>query len=172
MEFRLRHGERTFTVRVGPEPARASVDGGVHELARVAISPGAPAAGGVVVHEVTLEVDGRAHRTLVARAGDRILVALAGRVHVFDTGDAAPGTRRGGTRSGRVTAPMPGKVVRVLVAPGDAVETGAPVLVLEAMKMETTLVAEVTGRVTQVIAVAGAVVDGGALLVEIAPASR
>ena len=64
---------------------------------------------------------------------------------------------------------MPGKVVAVMVALGDTVEAGQPVIVLEAMKMETTLVAEVPGRVTAVEAVAGTTVDAGALLVAIAP---
>jgi biotin carboxyl carrier protein len=66
---------------------------------------------------------------------------------------------------------MPGTVIAVLVAVGDAVEAGQPVVVLEAMKMESTLVAEVAGRVGAVAALAGALVAGGDVLVEIEPAA-
>jgi len=57
----------------------------------------------------------------------------------------------------------------VLVAEGDVVEVGQALVVLEAMKMESTLAAEVAGRVTSVRAVAGATVAGGDVLVEITP---
>ena len=66
---------------------------------------------------------------------------------------------------------MPGKVVAVLVAEGDVVEVGQALVVLEAMKMESTLAAEVAGRVRAVRAVAGALVTAGDLLVEIEPSA-
>jgi biotin carboxyl carrier protein len=66
---------------------------------------------------------------------------------------------------------MPGKVVTVLVQVGDTVDVGQPLVVLEAMKMESTLVAEVAGKVTAVAAVQGTTVEGGAVLVEIADAA-
>jgi biotin carboxyl carrier protein len=65
---------------------------------------------------------------------------------------------------------MPGKVIAVLVAAGDTVEAGQPVVVLEAMKMESTLAAEVAGTVAAVSATPGATVGAGELLVEITPA--
>ena len=74
--------------------------------------------------------------------------------------------RAGG--AGTVVAPMPGKIVRVLVAVGDTVEAGAPLVVLEAMKMETTLRSEIAGTVVAVSVEAGATVDAGAALVELA----
>jgi biotin carboxyl carrier protein len=64
---------------------------------------------------------------------------------------------------------MPGKVVKVLVATGDAVTAGQPLVVVEAMKMETTLAAEIDGTVKAVNASTGDTVDAGAVLVEIAP---
>jgi acetyl/propionyl-CoA carboxylase alpha subunit len=69
-----------------------------------------------------------------------------------------------------LTAPMAGTVVRVLVAQGDEVEARQPLVVLEAMKMETPVVAPYEGRVLAVHAEEGARVDGGALLVELEPA--
>ncbi len=126
-------------------------------------------AGGATVEELALEVDGRPHRALVARIRDRVLVAVAGRVWTFESGEEARGAHAA-AGSGAVTAPMPGKVVAVLVAEGDVVEVGQALVVLEAMKMESTLAAEVAGRVTAVRATAGASVAAGDLLVEIAPA--
>jgi biotin carboxyl carrier protein len=55
----------------------------------------------------------------------------------------------------------------VLVAAGDAVTAGQPLVVIEAMKMETTLAAEIDGTVRSVAAEAGAMVDAGSVLVEI-----
>ncbi|CAN5191511.1 acetyl-CoA carboxylase biotin carboxyl carrier protein subunit [soil metagenome] len=62
-------------------------------------------------------------------------------------------------------APMPGLLKAVHVREGDAVEQGAPLVTLEAMKMENELRAADPGTVSRVAAAAGAKVDGGALLV-------
>ena len=75
-----------------------------------------------------------------------------------------------GSGDGAVNSPMPGRVVRVLVDEGASVERGAPVVVVEAMKMENELCAERDGVVTKVHVQAGATVEGGAKLVEIGDA--
>jgi len=77
--------------------------------------------------------------------------------------------RRGGgagdaTGPQRLTAPMPGKVVRVLVAPGDDVQPRQGLVVVEAMKMENELRAARAGRVVSVSVVEGQSVDAGAVL--------
>ena len=171
METRLRLGTRTLAVGLVPEGDgwAATVDGAAHRVTRLTPGPRTTAAGGAAVEELALEVDGRPHRALVARSRDRVLVAIAGRVWAFESGEEARGAH-GAAGSGEVTAPMPGKVIAVLVAEGDQVEAGQPLVVLEAMKMESTLVAEVAGRVRSVRAVAGATVAAGDLLVEIAAA--
>ena len=67
---------------------------------------------------------------------------------------------------GRLTAPMPGKVIAVLVEPGTVVEKGTPLIVMEAMKMEHTIGAPAAGTVTEVLyAVGDQVADGAQLLV-------
>ncbi|MFO0553450.1 MAG: biotin/lipoyl-containing protein [Polyangiaceae bacterium] len=76
-------------------------------------------------------------------------------------------TKASGGGEGIVRSPMPGRVVRVLVAQGDDVAAGAPVIVVEAMKMENELVASRAGKVKKVHASAGSTVEGGAALVEI-----
>jgi biotin carboxyl carrier protein len=65
-----------------------------------------------------------------------------------------------------VKSPMPGRVVRVLVKEGDEVETGAPVIVVEAMKMESSS-APRAGKIKKVHVAVGATVESGTLLVEI-----
>ena len=67
-----------------------------------------------------------------------------------DVDDAGPPPRRRGAEQSSVVAPMPGTVIRVLVAPGDAVEARQPLVVLEAMKMETPLVAPYAATVAAV----------------------
>jgi glutaconyl-CoA/methylmalonyl-CoA decarboxylase subunit gamma len=66
-----------------------------------------------------------------------------------------------------VTAPMPGRIVRVLVTPGDDVESGAPLVVIEAMKMENELHALHAARVGTVLVRAGDTVEGGAKLISL-----
>jgi acetyl/propionyl-CoA carboxylase alpha subunit len=81
--------------------------------------------------------------------------------------DAAAHDHPAGGGESRVTAPMPGTVVRVDVAAGDRVEARRPLLVLEAMKMETPLTAPFDATVTAVHVEQGDRVAGGALLVEL-----
>ena len=65
---------------------------------------------------------------------------------------------------------MPGLVVSVAVAEGDVVASGQPLAVLEAMKMQNPVRAPRGGRVARVFVTAGAHVEGGAALVELADA--
>jgi 3-methylcrotonyl-CoA carboxylase alpha subunit len=67
---------------------------------------------------------------------------------------------------GRLTAPMPGKVVAVLVEAGATVDKGAPLMVMEAMKMEHTIVAPSAGKIGEILfGVGDQVADGAQLLV-------
>ena len=91
-----------------------------------------------------------------------VAVAMNGRRHKGrkDGGAAVSGPQR-------VVAPMPGKVVRVLVHAGDAVRARQPLVVVEAMKMENELRAGRDGIVADIHAQEGASVEAGALLVVI-----
>jgi 3-methylcrotonyl-CoA carboxylase alpha subunit len=62
-------------------------------------------------------------------------------------------------------------VLKVLVAEGQPVEPGDPLIVLEAMKMETTLYAESPAIVAKICVAAGQMVDHGARLIELSPAA-
>jgi biotin carboxyl carrier protein len=81
---------------------------------------------------------------------------------------SAAGGGRAAQRGETIRAPIAGKVVKLLVAVGDQVAAGTPVIVLEAMKMENELVAERGGAVTAVHKQAGQAVDTGDTLIELA----
>jgi biotin carboxyl carrier protein len=84
---------------------------------------------------------------------------------------AARGSHAGGAASGpqRIVAPMPGKVVRVLGKPGDAVSSRQPVVVIEAMKMENELRATGQGTISEVLVREGQSVEAGTLLAVVNP---
>ncbi|HLW52151.1 MAG TPA: biotin/lipoyl-containing protein [Candidatus Angelobacter sp.] len=67
----------------------------------------------------------------------------------------------------KITAPMPGKVVRVLAPAGTEVEAGQPVLVIEAMKMQNELKAPRKGKITRLTVGEGAAVEAGQTLAEV-----
>jgi biotin carboxyl carrier protein len=83
----------------------------------------------------------------------------------------APGRRRRREAAeGSLASPMPGTVVKVLVAVGDRVEKGQDLLVVEAMKMEIKVSAPVAGTVKAVRAAEGDPCDAGQVLAEVEPA--
>lgn len=100
--------------------------------------------------ELALHVDGKTIRVRAESAGTRRQIR--------------PGTH-GTSGPGPVTAPMPGKVVRILVAPGDVVVARQAVAVVEAMKMENELRALKAGVVKEILVREGTLVDAGAALV-------
>jgi biotin carboxyl carrier protein len=97
--------------------------------------------------------------------GDSYTVQVDERIrHVL----RARGGGAGSTAGQTVVAPLPGRIAHVSVKPGDAVEPGTPLLVIEAMKMENEMRARVKGTVTEVRVEVGQAVNGGDPLVVIA----
>jgi 3-methylcrotonyl-CoA carboxylase alpha subunit len=84
-----------------------------------------------------------------------------------DVDDSSSGQGSGGHEQSEVIAPMPGTVIRVLVEPGAKVGARQPLVVLEAMKMETPLVSPFEATVRAVHVAEGDRVAGGAVLVEL-----
>ncbi|HQR29547.1 MAG TPA: acetyl/propionyl/methylcrotonyl-CoA carboxylase subunit alpha [Anaeromyxobacteraceae bacterium] len=118
--------------------------------------------------ELVADLGGARIRATVVRNGADRVVMIHGRGHrlaVYDP-DAAAEKDVGG---GSLVAPMPGKVVAVLVKAGEDVRKGAPLLVLEAMKMEHTVVSPRDGRIAEVRFEAGSLVGEGAQLVVLEP---
>ena len=101
---------------------------------------------------------------LVGLEGRTIAVSLNGRRMRRGAGDAAGHVH--GEQA--VVAPMPGRVVRVLVGPGDEVTARQPLVVVEAMKMENELRSPRAGTIREVTVSAGMSVDAGRVLVTVA----
>lgn len=164
MTFEFEAGGRRFAVAIEPSvkggPLGVIVDG-----RRVSVDA-RPTAGGYA-----LLVDGRvvdAGITDGASRGDIVVHLRAASVPVsLDAGRRRAKTTRHAEGQQRITAPMPGRIVRVLVAPGDAVELRQPVIVVEAMKMENELRAPKAGTVKEVAVEPGASVEAGRLLLVI-----
>ncbi len=111
---------------------------------------------------LSAEIDGLSRRATVVRQGDELVVLSAGKQHVL--GLVRAEGEADADAGGSLVAPMPGKVIAVLVQEGDTVEKGQPLMVLEAMKMETTIAAPEAGVVTEIRFGAGDQVDDGAQL--------
>jgi pyruvate carboxylase subunit B len=118
----------------------------------------------------SLLVDGQSREMVLVRKGDTVVVSLDGIVieaRVLDEVGRALDELAGHSGTGplEITAPMPGVIVRVPIAPGDEVQVGQPVIVLEAMKMQNELAAESSGVVERVLVKPGESVQGGTVLV-------
>ncbi len=159
----------------------ALLDGGKREEA-VEISSDAPGRYEVRVGERTWRVDafqadpvtlsmildGESRTATLEAVKAGVRVHLRDSVQVLDLLDEPrlPG-RGGGTGLGAagrqtVSAPMPGRVARVLVRPGDEVRAGQALAVVEAMKMENELRSPRDGKVVEVAVAEGQIVEGGA----------
>ncbi len=111
------------------------------------------------------DLDGRRVTASVLRHGGDIAVLVPGGTHRLRLIDPLESTLSEAAGVGRMTAPMPGKVIKVHVAPGDSVMRGAPLIVLEAMKMEHSISAPADGRVAEVHYAPGDLVEEGAELI-------
>lgn len=154
--------KQQIQILVPPPGCRFSLGRGPERSADVA-SPGPG------IYSVLL--DGRSYDARVERTSGHLIVSVQGHrfeIEVRDPRRWSPNaaSRRGGDIE-TVRAPMPGKVVRVLVAPGDTVEAGQGVMVVEAMKMQNEMKASRSGRVLAVAAKEGATVTAGEVLATI-----
>ena len=118
---------------------------------------------------VSLLIDGRSHEVGLEKRASGFTVVLADDVVAVDLAEAArgegPAQKKASPGPVRLLAPMPGRVLRVLAAPGDDVPAGQSLVVVEAMKMENELKAPRAGRILEVLAREGETVETGALLV-------
>ncbi len=155
-----RVGDRTVTVDYHVErPGELSlrVDGGESRVARIHELEGP---------RITLSVDGHRRRFRLARQGETFFIHLAPRVVQLQRIPRFPLQDDLESRDG-CQAPMPGKITKILVSAGEKVEKGAPLLVLEAMKMEQTVAAPTNGIVQEILVGEGRQVEGGQLLVRL-----
>ena len=115
--------------------------------------------------DLCADLAGSRCRATVVRHSQDLTILSNGRSHLLTVEDPALLAAEQEETIGRLTAPMPGKVVAIMVAAGDRVERGAPLVVLEAMKMEHTITAPVTGTVASLFYAVGDIVSEGVALI-------
>src|SRR4051794_4426151 len=131
---------------------------------RVAVAGG----GTTQVVDVDVErLDEFHSRLTVADSVHRVVTATHGPVHLIEVDGVAHRVSR--DEGGVLRSPAPALVVASPVAAGDLVDAGAPVLVLESMKMETVLRSPFAARVRELLAATGSQVETGAPLVRLEP---
>ena len=157
---------RPWTVHLIPDPRKPN------EFA-VRISPGEIVRKVTLVDmalpDVVLAIDDSRLALVLAASGDTCWVQSESGAIRLDRLPLLPEPARAGRTAGSLRASMPGTVVAVLVEPGQAVDEGAPLIKLEAMKMEYTIRAASAGVVEAVHYQAGDRVNEGAALARIIP---
>lgn len=159
---------RTDPITVDIEPLGGgrfalTADGKRHEVDALTLGHGA----------VSLLVDGESFAVELEEVGDEVGVLVRNQVTFIDVADERKlrlrAARAGFAAEGKqlVLAPMPGKVVKVLVKLGDEVTEGQGLVVIEAMKMENELKSPKAGKVTELPAVEGTAVEQNTRLVAI-----
>jgi len=156
MELQFRVGSRNVEMIVTEHDGRTTVtvDGRHIVLDDVAFDD----------RSVTLTIDGVRRRVLVDSERGHVYAATGGHSFAFIPSEEAAADQDAARFTPEITSPMPGKVVGVLVAPGDIVEPEAALLLLEAMKMETTVRATHRACVIEVRVTTGAMVGPGDIL--------
>ncbi|MDB5577819.1 MAG: hypothetical protein JWR80_2995 [Bradyrhizobium sp.] len=139
------------------------------EALPLALQPGPRLADGrtLALDGETLTIGQNSEPVVIARDGDRLWLHRAGRTLEILWRDPVDfhAAEAGGDAERVARAPMPGAVVRVAVAPGDAVTAGDVLLVIESMKLETSIRASLTGLVEAVHVEAGQAFERDAPLV-------
>lgn len=163
LKFRDTSGEHVLEARRQDGVTLVTIDGARDAVPVTAAGDGAWLVGGA---------DGARRRAWVVSHRDERLVFCDGRVHRLRRPDPvhADEAGGGGAEGPDLCARMPGKVVRLLVAAGQAVAAGQPLVIMESMKMETELAAPVAGVVDRIAVAEGQVVAQGDLLVAVGPA--
>lgn len=121
-----------------------------------------------------LTVDGKSRPVILRRIAETLLATVGEDQYRVQVARQVPIPRRGaaapsGARAQHVTAPMPGLIISVDVRPGEAVEQGRPVAIMEAMKMQMEIRAPAPGRIVTVHVRPEQEVASGTVLVTLEP---
>ena len=156
MRVRCGDEQHEVTIRSGRDETRLVVDGAAFTVAVEEVAPG-----------TFVLRDGDRAETFHCVSGDGVIhLWWKGSVYRLETGeDSARATQH--APAGALESPMPGKVIKLSVVPGQRVRKGEEVLVVEAMKMENALRAPRDGTVKSVSAQVGDMVSPGLVLVEL-----
>lgn len=118
-----------------------------------------------------IEIGGERKQVYVAEAKNNIYVGIDGEQYVFthfEDDDYSLATAQNENQNSEIIyPPMPGNVVKILVSVGDEVEEGTGLIVVEAMKMETTLYASISGKVSKILTAESTQVEADTQLIVI-----
>lgn len=165
MKLAIEFGGKTRAVETGPDAARAAgrmlftVDGRAVEADAMEVTPG--------IYSILIE--GASFEVRLEPDATGLRITIGGREFAARIRDLRHWRRNRGAAieaegSQRVIAPMPGKVVRVLVKAGEAVEAGKGILVVEAMKMQNEVRSPKSGKVERILVSEGQAVSAGEAL--------
>lgn len=118
-------------------------------------------------HEGVLTVNGREHPVAAAQDGPMLFVHLEGRTWRIECVRGFADRSEGGGADGGIRAPMPGVVLEIDVAAGDAVTENQRLALIESMKMQTEIKAPMAGTVRAVHVAPGDSFERGAVLIEV-----
>ncbi|HJQ06207.1 MAG TPA: carboxyl transferase domain-containing protein [Nocardioides sp.] len=167
------HGGRPQAQHEVGEAVEVKLRGTTYQLTTLQLSPGryritVAAGASSATADVEIEWLDEFHAHLVVGGRKhRIVSAVHGTVHLVEVDGVAHRISR--DEGGVVRSPAPALVVATPAAVGDVVQAGAPLLVLESMKMETVIPAPVTARVRDLLVITGSQVETGAPLLRIEP---
>ena len=161
--FRDDTEERSVQATARPPSWLLRIDGRA-----VVLANGAPQPDG----SFAVTIDGVRRRLIVLDHGPETSVFIDSESWRLVEIDLLAARQGGDPAGGRLTAPMPGRVTRLLVEDGNAVSRGQPLMVIEAMKMEHTIVAPADGTVESVRFAVGDMVEEGTELITLAAESE
>ena len=162
MKYDVRIAGKTRTVELRRDASRwqISLDGAATDADAIEIAPGI----------FSILLNGQSHEIRIAPNSDGTLTIQDGQ-NEFKAEVADPRAWRGRKHGAveaegrqQIVAPMPGKVIRLLVKPGDKVEAGQGLLVVEAMKMQNEVKSPKTGTVEKLLAKESQAVNAGDIL--------
>jgi biotin carboxyl carrier protein len=161
MKFEIELGTRTRTVELARSGThlRSTIDGRIIEADVVELASGI----------YSILINGASFEAQVERDASGLRIMVDGREYSATIRDPRRRRRPRGAAleaEGRqeVLAPMPGKIIRVLLKPGDPIEAGQGLLVVEAMKMQNEVRSPKSGRVERLLVSEGSAVNAGEIL--------
>ena len=161
MKLAIQLGSATHTLEFSraEHKVQGTIDGVAVEADCVEIAPG--------IYSVLIE--GRSFEASVEPFGEDLRITIGGRELAAQVRDPRKWHRNHSAAASsevrqNVLAPMPGRVVRVLVAPGEIVKAGQGIAVVEAMKMQNEVKSPKKGTIQQILVAEGAAVNAGDVL--------
>jgi biotin carboxyl carrier protein len=165
MKLAIELDGKTRTIEIGSDAARGNghtpctIDGRTVEASAIEVAPGI----------YSILIAGAAFEARVEPDTTGLRITIGGREYAARIRDPRQWRRNRGAAieaegSQRIVAPMPGKVVRVLVKSGEAVEAGRGIAVVEAMKMQNEVRSPKSGKIERILVSEGQTVSAGEVL--------